>query len=265
MKICWDNLEKLKYITKTGNFKLGTNTFHFYEKCSECGYSYLGKAESKYCSAECRMKSKIATQKLRESNIGRKFSKEHKQKLHEVNLGNRNRWRGGISVKFNNISTYDTYAHRLEPYEQCRRNADDPNILEVKCTYCGKWYVPTIVATNNRISGVNKSNNRFYCSDGCKQECPIYGRRKYYKGQEGYNSREVQPELRQMSFARDDYICVKCGSNGPLHCHHIDPVANNPIESADVDNCITLCVGCHKEAHQLPGCGYSELKNCNKY
>jgi hypothetical protein len=33
-------------------------------------------------------------------------------------------------------------------------------------------------------------------------------------------------------------------------------------KSADMDNCITLCVKCHKETHRLPGCGYYELR-CN--
>jgi 5-methylcytosine-specific restriction endonuclease McrA len=53
-----------------------------------------------------------------------------------------------------------------------------------------------------------------------------------------------------MVFERDNYKCVKCGEEKPLHCHHIDPVKGNPIESADIDNCITLCKKCHKKAAQ---------------
>jgi len=34
----------------------------------------------------------------------------------------------------------------------------------------------------------------------------------------------------------------------------------NPIESADLDMVITLCKGCHKEVHKLPGCKYNDLK-----
>lgn len=41
-------------------------------------------------------------------------------------------WKGGYAS--NNIPIYDTYVSRLEPYEECRRKEEDPNILEVKCT-----------------------------------------------------------------------------------------------------------------------------------
>ena len=33
MKICWDNLEKLRYSKKTGKFYRGTSTFIYFEKC----------------------------------------------------------------------------------------------------------------------------------------------------------------------------------------------------------------------------------------
>lgn len=73
-------------------------------------------------------------------------------------------------------------------------------------------------------------------------------------------NREVQPELRQMVLKRDEYKCVKCGSTESLHCHHIIPVVIEPLESADIDNCITLCYNCHKEVHKLPGCRYNEIQ-----
>ena len=78
-------------------------------------------------------------------------------------------------------------------------------------------------------------------------------------------SREVQPELRKLVLKRDDYKCQKCLKGldeVQLHCHHIDPIINNPVESADIDNCVTLCKACHKEVHKLPNCSYIELK-CN--
>jgi len=250
MEICWDNLEKLRYSKKTGKFYVNNKIIYYYKtNCFNCGESFLGQKNNIFCSNEC-------------SNSGKQNPMYGKKSPN---------YKGGVTAK--NIPLYDTYAPQLEPYEQCRRNIDNPNILEIKCTYCGKWYIPQLYSTTNRIRGINSNDIlRFYCSMECKQVCPLYHQTsdnliKQDMIRSGFILpeelvREVQPELRQMSFARDDYICVKCGSNGPLHCHHIDPVANNPIESADVDNCITLCVDCHKEAHRLPGCGYNELKNC---
>ena len=252
MKICWDNLERLRFNKITGNFKVNGkgSTYYYYNNCKNCNSPYIGTKHNNFCDLSCSM----------QGNGNPMYGR----------IGNNNpMWSGGYSS--NNIPTFDLYAPQLEPYEQCRRNQDDPNILEVKCTYCGKWYIPSVNSVRHRIRGINEFNNRkFYCSKFCKHTCPLFSRspNELMKRDEitaGKISpkeitREVQPQLRQMTFARDDYICVKCGSNGPLHCHHIDPVANNPIESADVDNCITLCVNCHKEAHKQDGCKYSELK-----
>ncbi len=47
-----------------------------------------------------------------------------------------------------------------------------------------------------------------------------------------------------------------------LICHHIKPVATEPVESADMDNCITLCKSCEQKVHKLPGCNFHELKKC---
>jgi 5-methylcytosine-specific restriction endonuclease McrA len=161
------------------------------------------------------------------------------------------------------IPRYDVFAPKLQPYEECQRNIKDSNILEIKCVYCGKWFIPTAKQVSYRIQHLSNDTGKFYCSSECKQECPIYKRVKYYKGQKGFNSREVQPELRQLVLARDDYTCQKCEQvGGSLHCHHIEGVEQNPIESADVDMCITLCKRCHKEVHSENGCRYIDLRGC---
>ena len=59
------------------------------------------------------------------------------------------------------------------------------------------------------------------------------------------------------------YCCRKCGSEEALHCHHMEGIRWNPLESADMDACITVCQQCHKEIHQKDGCNYHEMK-CNR-
>jgi len=74
-------------------------------------------------------------------------------------------------------------------------------------------------------------------------------------------NREVQPDLRKSVLKRDGYKCKKCGtSDKPLHCHHIYPITQEPLLSADIDCCITLCNICHKNIHSISGCRYNELK-----
>jgi hypothetical protein len=215
--------------------------------------------------------------KISEAKKGTKLSEEHKKKLSEItgkyHKGEKcNWWKGGYRLK--NIPTYDTYAPQLEWCEEVRRNKEDRNILEVKCFKCGKWYIPKLSSVYNRVKAINDKINgesHLYCSKGCKNSCSIYGKKtNELMRQDAIRAgrlswleldREVQPELRKMVLERDGYQCVKCGSVGPLHCHHIYPVAIEPLLSADVDNCVTYCIDCHKEAHKKDGCRYGELAN----
>jgi hypothetical protein len=178
-------------------------------------------------------------------------------------------YKGG--VKKLNLPLYKTYAHQLEKYEQVHIiQQGDLYLLGVNCLYCNKILVPKQTHVRNRIRAIEgvigAGQARFYCSDGCKQACPIFWKTEWPEGYAPATSREMQPQFRKMVLERDNWTCQKCGINKEsnieteLHAHHIDPVINNPIESCDVDNGITLCVNCHHEVHQLPGCTLNELK-----
>jgi 5-methylcytosine-specific restriction endonuclease McrA len=168
---------------------------------------------------------------------------------------------------------YKNAAPQLILVEECRENEE--GFLECKCTYCGIWFIPSRGQIKERIDGINNNDTaRLYCSDGCKKECPTFRKRaeslikrdKIAAGRILLDelNREVQPELRKIVFARDNYTCQKCGQvGGSLHCHHIDPVISNPIESADMDMCIAFCKKCHVWVHKnIKGCGYGELRGC---
>ena len=157
---------------------------------------------------------------------------------------------------------FHTYNERLSYAEETRIR---DIYLEIKCTYCGIWYLPNTGCVIERIrtlEGHKSGEQRLYCSEECKKECPIYSQSKYPKGFKPSTSREVQPELRQMVFERDEWTCQRCESTTSLHCHHITGVEQNPIESADIDNCITLCKDCHKYVHSQEGCRYFDLRRC---
>jgi 5-methylcytosine-specific restriction endonuclease McrA len=230
--------------------------------------------------------------KVGDSGRGKKRSKETREKMRKGKLGDKNpcfgksrpelirnkisnstkgsnahSWKGGVSSA--QTPLFETYGPQLEKYEEVREN--EKGFLEVKCTYCGKWHQPKTNQVRHRIEFINGSKNthgedrshgeaRLYCSKECKLNCPIYRQKVYPKDFKEATSREVQPELRKMRFELDNYECQKCGSTKSLHCHHYEGIWINPIESADLDMCITLCKKCHKEVHKLPGCGYSDLR-----
>ena len=132
--------------------------------------------------------------------------------------------------------------------------------------YCGKYHQPTLKLVQAKIycmsTGYGEQN--LYCSNNCKKSCPTYKQIKYPKGHgKSGTSREVQPQLRKLVLKRDNYKCVRCGrgiDEVQLHCHHLTGVELNPVESADVDNCITLCKEHHKDAHKDIGCRYQDLQ-----
>jgi len=224
--------------------------------------------ETKVCS-KCKEEKSINEFNKRKDGknniryICKLCQKKYKKKWDEKNTDKKRKYQKEYQILF---AKYIVYFRQLTVDEEPRL-AKDGISLEVKCKYCGKYFRPTNSETANRIKAINRKQTDFserslYCSEGCKYSCSTYGQILYPKDFKPATSREVQPQLRKLVLERDNWTCRKCGNKDCLHCHHIDPVANNPIESADVDNCITYCVECHKEAHQQDGCGYKETNIC---
>jgi hypothetical protein len=223
--------------------------------------------------------SNVHKENISKSNKGRKLkplSNEAKSKLSTLaknRIGsNGNNWKGGVTKR--KLPLYDTYAPQLEWVEETRRSESNKDLLEVRCFKCGEWFIPSYCSTCNRIQSIKGNNKyrgefRFYCSKECKHSCSIYGKKPETLMREDAVragrlkwlelDREVQAELRQLVLARDGYKCKECGSTEQLHCHHILPVAVEPLLSADIDNCTTLCVDCHKQVHKKDGCRYGQL------
>jgi len=161
----------------------------------------------------------------------------------------------GIEVR---KSVYSVHASLLEPIEETRETKE--GYLQVRCSNCQKWFIPTKRAVSARYMAINNGGgSRFYCSTECKRSCSIYNRSKYPKG---FNTkRPHQTEWANIVKARDNYTCQICGSKDNLVAHHIDPVVCEPIMSADIDNGVTLCSKCHKKVHNQTGCKLTELRN----
>lgn len=164
---------------------------------------------------------------------------------------------------------YDSkLVEKIIPYEDIRQDPENLDLVQVKCAYCDKWLNPTVCQINSRYSSIegHGGENRFYCNNsqegkGCRESCPIFLQKKYYKNFEINTSREVSTIVRQMCFERDNWTCVKCNSKDKtLHCHHIEGYTQNPILGNDIDNVITVCIDCHAIIHQKDGCQYHQLQ-----
>ena len=206
---------------------------------------------------------------MRRPEVREKVSLSQKGKKRPYNSGEQSHlWKGGVKAR--DIPLFDTYANQLNPIEETRRDPENYDILQVKCknSGCRRWFTPKLNSVWNKIKaikGKGTGEHNFYCSDGCKKNCSIFHQHKYPKDNKPYVTRNDQSALRKLVLERDGHRCQICGIHDiELVCHHINPVVQNPIESADMDNCITLCIICDKKVHKLPGCNYHELRNCHE-
>ncbi|MBV5346626.1 HNH endonuclease [bacterium] len=184
--------------------------------------------------------------------------------LARTGKGNHN-YKGGVTKL--ELPLYETFASQLEPYQIVHKVTQDGlDLLGVECAFCKQLYVPRVYDIRMRlatISGLRSGDQNLYCSNDCKQLCPTYRQILYFKNNKPYkeNNRHDQKAWASLVKERDNYTCQNCGTTeGQMIAHHIDPVINNPIESADIDNGITLCKKCDKVVHKLPGCNYSDLR-----
>ena len=113
------------------------------------------------------------------------------------------------------FAKYDTFYNQISKYEACRRDEKNPELIQVKCKYCGDFFNPTNQQIKSRldaICGIGSTNGEcnLYCSDACKKACPSYRQQLHFKNTKQATSREVQAELRQLVLERDNWTCQKC-------------------------------------------------------
>ena len=268
MEICWDTLENVR-LTKNGTFKKGQATYVYKDACVVCGKPFLAiKSNSNniFCSNKCSNKgsnnpfynkkhTEESLNKMSESQVGRTVSNSTKERLSKISRGSGNpNYKGGVKNK--KLPLFDTYAKQISYAENVRSTyVDDLKVLEAKCVYCGRWFVPKTQAVIDRgkalIHNPNDLKNRvgerlFYCTDGCKKACPIYRTVKQQKKFYVPNTPlEVLPDIRKEVLKRDKYKCTECGvsiEDAELHCHCM-------FDGTDVNSCLTKCVNCHNTIH----------------
>lgn len=228
--------------------------------------------------------SKETKEKIRKSSIGRKHSEKTKQKLssifkgrivskrtkrlmsinHPDISGTKNpNWKGGYDSS--GIPRYDNFVNILTIEEKPERDIIDGNILTVLCSYCGKRFIPSLVAVKERVRSLNGTNygeNRLYCSEKCKNDCPVF-RKKIYSNnhprQKTYTEEEYQT-FREAVLERDNYKCQYCGELAE-YVHHERPQKLEPFFALDPDLAWSVCKKCHYKYGHKDECSTGKLAN----
>jgi len=181
----------------------------------------------------------------------------------------------------NKFSKYNICAPQIDFIEEIRRDPNNPELIQVRCKLCKKWFNPTNQQLRDRIIAINGNHsigteNHLYCSQECKDSCPLYNIKA--------SQLITQQRLKNNNLSKDDFQriqqevriyflkiknpdkCELCGEKldpKDLILHHIIPVSIDYVSEADIDNVIFVCKDCHNQTHQIDGCKTSQLAQEN--
>jgi len=169
------------------------------------------------------------------------------------------------------------YPH-FSKIEEMRYNPKNKNEIQVHCKNhnCpnskekGGWFTPTYIQLYERIRQLEKDygndGSYFYCSDECKNACPLYHFKGYdlsIKTEKLYTQDEYQ-QFRDFVLERDDYVCQYCGKLAE-HVHHERPQKLEPFFALDPFFAWSVCRECHYKYGHQDECSTGNLasKICN--
>lgn len=237
--------------------------------------------------------SKETRRKMSESQKGKKISKETRLKMSEAHKGRESPMKGkklskshkrkiGESQKINIEIIKERYLI-FSKIEDMRYNPECPerNEIQVRCKNhnCKNskeqngWFTPTKNQFESRRYALECENGNdaayFYCSDECKNECPLYNKRvselMNINKDHFYTEGEYQT-FRQIVLEREGYKCEYCGDDSS-HVHHSRPQKLEPGFVLDPDFGIACCEECHYKYGHKNGseCSTGNLANivCN--
>ena len=248
MKICYDTLDGVK-LTRNGIFlKNDRDSYIYMNSCKHCGDPYLTIKcrPGNFCSRSC-------------ASIGKKFSAVTIKRMSEA--------KKGIATKHGacalNLAAYDTYAHRLWCDKTDYTYIKGVKVLMVGCVECGTMFVPKVGTVIHRIRFLeNKETceSRFYCSDQCRDTCPIFWQHKYTKGQKSRSAATVYEYSiwHQKVLENANYKCEYCGKKA-TDAHHSRPKKLEPFFALDPYYGFACCEKCHYKYGHSGDCSSANI------
>jgi len=227
------------------------------------------------CPEQRRLNSIRTTIAMNKTEVRQKNSEAQKRLWNDPNSSYNSKTRSKKISESLTGKTYNTGRKLVEDFQKdfplfCKveeiRNHPKTQEIQVHCKnhLCKNskekdgWFTPNRSQLYDRIWALENDDGNdqrfFYCSEICKQTCPLYSFRvdiffktpspKLPYTQSEYNT------WRLHVLESDDYTCVYCGETAE-HAHHIQPIKLEPSFSLDPDNGISVCSTCHfKYAHK---------------
>jgi len=233
----------------------------------------------KWCCSKWHSSCQKIKKKNSNLNKGRIFSGETKRKIKLSKLGKKNPMYGKTTSKKQKNAVRLSIRKIKEKYsffskiEEMRYNPNNPKEREIQ-VHCKNhlcinskeqdgWFTPTYIQLYERIRHLEKDYGSggcyFYCSEGCKNICPLYKLRSdpYKDGTLSYTQQEYQ-SFRQFVLERDNYECQFCGEQA-TDVHHEKPQKLEPFFALDPDFAWSCCEQCHYEKGHSDECSTGNL------
>jgi len=225
---------------------------------------------------------------------GMKLSDETKRKLSDSHKG-RPAWNKGKTNIFSkeslnkmrinsrlSISKYKERYPLFSKIEEMRYNPDKPSEKEIqvrcknhKCPNSKEqngWFTPSGDQFSDRRRSIEDKNGSygsyFYCSQKCKNECPLYNiqpsqliKEHHIKSgivKEVYYTRGEYDTWRREVLKRANYKCEYCEEKA-TDAHHSRPQKLEPFFSLDPDFGIACCKKCHYKKGHKNECSSDQL------
>jgi len=232
-----------------------------------------------------RKLSKEHIKSLKESHIGISPSKKTREKLSKA-LSGKNHPNYGKKLSNDTIlkmkNSHKGQGKRTISYikkkypiffkvEEMRYNPDKPGKKEIqvrcknhKCPNSKEqdgWFTPSGRQIEHRLSALDYDGSYFYCSDECKETCPIYGRKAITLIKTDSNIKYTSTEYhiwQQEVLKRAEHKCEYCGEQATI-AHHSRPKKLEPFYVLDPDFGIACCEKCHYEKGHKDECSTGNL------
>lgn len=247
MIICWDNLNKLKYSARAGNWITDSKTrFVYVDECAACKHPFLASKSSinerkngkcgpyagRFCSAKCK----------NQYIVGRKHPRYKSRNIICDSCG--------VPFKTNRKnSMYCSVA--------CKNNGLKKDKVNMVCVYCGGRYD---IAQSAALWSKKRGRKHNFCSKDCQysfyagENSPAWidDRDKLKNQDHSARWSSNMADWRRSVYVRDNYTCVMCngrsssGNPVTLNAHHVRTFSKHHELRFELSNGVSLCEKCHK-------------------
>jgi len=196
MKKC-NRCKEIKSFDSFGKLKSAKDGYRY--ECKECRKSneIKYKEQVKEYKKEYHQKNKeilaekkkiyISKNRQKVTERQRKWVAKNKDRVDETRRKwynkNKSKKKDYDKALATSLALFDKLHDKIEYAEEVRRDPNNNELLQVKCSYneCEHWFNPNhsqVICRIKALEGRIKGEARFYCSQECKDGCPVYIERK---------------------------------------------------------------------------------------